>query len=116
MPSKPLHPCAQSGCRELTRERFCPAHKREETRRYERFERDPNHDKYYDARWKKIRAAFLRAHPLCERCRDEGRLTAATLVHHKIRVRAGGSHDPENLQALCPACHEAIHAAAGERF
>ncbi len=30
-------------------------------------------------------------------------------VHHKIPRARGGTNDPENLQALCSACHALIH-------
>lgn len=75
-----------------------------------------NHDKRrpnaaargYDARWRRLRLMFLRAHPLCEMCEADGRVVAAVDVHHKLALRDGGTHEASNLQALCHSCHSRI--------
>jgi 5-methylcytosine-specific restriction protein A len=85
-------------------------------RHYEKYQRDPLSRKRYDYRWSKIRAAYLAAHPLCELCQLCGRLTPAVLVHHKNPLAAGGTHDTENLQALCVTCHNAHHARDVSRW
>jgi 5-methylcytosine-specific restriction protein A len=56
---------------------------------------------------------FLRNHPLCEACMEQGRTTPATDVHHIIARRSGGPDEEGNLQALCHACHSA-KTARGE--
>lgn len=66
----------------------------------------------YDARWQKIRAAYLARHPLCERCKNDGKTTAAYLVHHKDRNSRNNRSD--NLEALCSICHDNEHI--NERF
>ena len=38
---------------------------------------------YKSTAWRKGRLAFLAQHPLCERCEASGRVTAATIVHHR---------------------------------
>lgn len=61
----------------------------------------------YGYRWRNVRAAFLREHPLCAECMRRGRLTPATDVDH-IKPHHGDPDlmwDEENLQALCHACH-----------
>jgi 5-methylcytosine-specific restriction protein A len=78
------------------------------SRDYERFERNPNTWKRYNHEWRKVRAAYLASHPLCERCESEGRLTPATEVHHKLPLASGGTNAWENLAALCKPCHSAI--------
>lgn len=48
------------------------------------------------------------AEPLCRICRDtHNRITAACEVDHIKPVASGGSHDRDNLQPLCRACHAA---------
>jgi len=54
----------------------------------------------YDRRWRRLRKAFLAAHPFCARCG-----APATDVDHIIPKAAGGADDWTNLQALCHACH-----------
>ena len=34
------------------------------------------------ARWRRCRSAVLAHEPLCRRCKERGRVTAATEVHH----------------------------------
>lgn len=55
--------------------------------------------------WKARRVrAIEAAKGRCQRC-----LTAsATQVHHRTYIRAGGEH-PEDLEALCAACHRREH-------
>lgn len=69
-------------------------------------------------RWRRLRIAYLSAHPLCEDCEQAGRTTPATEVHHIRPVEsAAGRHadmqelafNPCNLRALCKACHIEAH-------
>lgn len=53
----------------------------------------------YGRKWRLIRAAFLKAHPLCE-CGKP-----ATEVDHKLALRKGGSNAWSNLQPMCKPCH-----------
>lgn len=59
--------------------------------------------------WRVTRAAYLREHPLCERCKAGGRHVGATVVHHKVdrRERLDLALEPDNLEALCVSCHNA---------
>jgi 5-methylcytosine-specific restriction protein A len=116
VPYKPKKPCAYPGCPKLTDGRYCDEHAKAEARRYNRYGRDPESARRYGRTWKKVRAAFLAAHPLCEMCAAEGRLTPATLVHHKVRLTDGGTGETENLQALCAECHSRLHAECGDYF
>ena len=48
------------------------------------------------------------------RCGDCGdHLTGRYEVHHEISIRDGGSSDPQNLRALCLACHGAATERQG---
>lgn len=116
MPYKAKRPCAYLGCPKLTAGRYCENHTKAEAKRYNRYDRDPESNKRYGRSWARIRTAFLAAHPLCERCREEGRLTPAVMVHHKRRLIDGGTNDWNNLQALCSECHSRLHAESGDYF
>jgi 5-methylcytosine-specific restriction protein A len=62
----------------------------------------------YDWTWQKFRKVYLSEHPLCSDCETEGRVGAATDIHHKqkLRDRPELKYEEENLMALCKACHD----------
>ncbi|MFY9196753.1 MAG: HNH endonuclease [Bacillota bacterium] len=102
---KPKRPCSHPGCPELTDGRFCEPHAKQEHRRYNKYERDPESSKRYGRKWRKIRNRYISLHPLCEQCLKEDVLTRAEEVHHIKPLAQGGTHDDENLMALCKPCH-----------
>ena len=55
-------------------------------------------------------------HPFCELCYEKGILVETEEVHHKKKLRDGGTHDRDNLIALCKSCHSKIHAQQGDRW
>lgn len=59
----------------------------------------------YDKRWAKIRKLVLAECPLCQDCKDDGLVVAATDVDHIVPLARGGTHDRSNLRPLCHACH-----------
>lgn len=73
------------------------------------------------SRWLKLRKEVLNRYPLCQRCGQEGRIAAATEVHHVKPVEEALSYtekrslmyDPGNLMALCHDCHVRIHTELG---
>lgn len=75
----------------------------------------------HTARWVRLRRDKLSDHPLCERCQEQGRVTAATEVHHVIPVETAlTAQDKErlmfdyfNLRALCHQCHVQTHIDMG---
>jgi 5-methylcytosine-specific restriction enzyme A len=110
------HLCRAAGCLALVDAPriFCPAHqgyedarlKRESERATARWSR--HHDAhpewsalYHTARWRKLRAAHLKANPCCSRCPD-----TATNVDHIMPHRGDEAlaFDPGNLQSLCDRC------------
>jgi len=108
MPYKPKRPCSYSGCPELTHGQFCEAHAKRDAREYEKYRREPETHKRYGRVWKRIRDRYIATHPLCEQCRRDGRLTPALEVHHIKPLSEGGTHDVNNLMALCSSCHSGI--------
>ena len=115
MPKRPKRPCSHPGCSRLTDGQYCDKHRQIAERQYNRYQRDPDTNKRYGRAWKKIRARFLLQYPLCEQCRQEGRLTPAQEVHHILPLANGGTHDDNNLLALCKSCHSSITATSMNR-
>ena len=116
MPYKPKRPCSHPGCPLLTEERFCEEHDKQETKRYEKYDRDPVVKKRYGRTWKRVRDRFITAHPLCEKCLGKNKTTASTEVHHIKPLSQGGTNDYSNLMALCTSCHSEITAREGGRW
>ena len=122
MPRKPMRPCAYNGCPELTYGRYCAKHaetgkeqQREQQRRYNRYERDPEVVKKYDGRYRKLRELYINKHPLCEECLKHGRTVPAEEVHHIVPVKWGGKHSFDNFMALCQSCHTKKDKEIGAR-
>lgn len=67
-----------------------------------------NKDKRYNSyRWRKRRATFLKANPLCVDCELQALgPTPATVVDHRIQVSAGADFwDEKNWQPMCTTHH-----------
>jgi len=101
-------PCRQVGCPALLdRGGYCEAHKRDEYRRQDRF-RGSSSSRGYDRNWRKLRDAYIRAHPLCEiKTNCFAGPVLASEVDHRIPIvdRPDLRLDPANLQSACKACH-----------
>ena len=73
-----------------------------------RYPRESAASRGYDARWRRARAIYLSAHPLCVMCHELGKLTPAGVVDH-IRPHKGNQvlfWSEANWQALCAHCHD----------
>jgi len=86
-----------------------------EAKRYNKYSRGPDANRKYGRAWKKIRDRYAREHPLCEMCKEDGRLTSIDEVHHILPISQGGTHDRSNLMSLCKSCHNKIHLEIGDR-
>ena len=117
MPRKPRRPCGHPGCPRLAVEggQYCEEHTKTERDRYNRYERAPDVNKKYGRAWKRIRDLYAAAHPLCEMCLKEGRLTPVEEVHHILPISQGGDHRQSNLMSLCQSCHTKLHRELGDR-
>lgn len=116
MPRKPKRPCSHPGCPKLTDGRFCEEHQKEENRRYEKYDRDPVVRRRYGRVWKRIRDSYVKTHPFCEKCYENGVLVEVEEVHHIKPLAEGGTHERSNLISLCKSCHARIHAERGDRW
>jgi 5-methylcytosine-specific restriction protein A len=105
MPNKPLKPCNKAGCHELTRESYCEQHKKEK-HQYDK-NRGTAAQRGYGAKWRKARKYYLSANPLCVKCREEDKLSVATVVDHITPHKGdkGLFWDQNNWAALCASCH-----------
>ncbi len=64
----------------------------------------------YGNDWRKVRNAYINAHPLCEEHKRRGVPVLAVMVDHIVPLSEGGDRlSFENLQSLCNDCHEAKH-------
>lgn len=74
-------------------------------------ERGTARQRGYDAAWRRLRKAFLAAHPLCQ-CEDcqagVKRVTAATVVDHIVPIseRPDLRLEWSNLRAMSKPCHD----------
>lgn len=114
MPRKPKHPCAYPGCSQLVDGRYCEEHAKVRSSQYEKYQRSPETRQRYGRAWKRIRDSYVKQHPFCEICYEKGVLVETEEVHHKKPLSEGGTHDKENLIALCKSCHSKIHAKKGD--
>lgn len=116
MPYRPKRPCSYPGCSRLTDGRYCEEHQKIVTAHYNQHERDPESKRRYGRAWRRIRDGYLSEHPMCEKCQQAGKLTAAVEVHHIKPLSKGGTHAEANLMALCKKCHSEITAREGGRW
>lgn len=120
MPKRAKRPCSFPGCAQLVSVGdggLCEAHRKAQDKKYKRERTDKDEQLLYtSAQWRKLRKMQLHRHPLCERCESQGRVTPATLVHHRTEVKAGGERfDMQNLASLCVPCHESMHRRGAVR-
>ena len=78
---------------------------------------------YKSNQWEKCRQSYLRSVCyLCERCKAQGLITPAKIVHHKIYLTPENIHDPNialsfsNMEALCQECHNKEHFKSKKRY
>ncbi len=105
MPYKPNTPCKHPGCNKLVPSgtRYCDNHKllhKDEIRSAA--------SRGYDRKWQKARLLFLKANPLCVKCKEAGVYTKATVVDHIVPHRGDKTlfWDTNNWQPLCKKCHD----------
>lgn len=79
---------------------------------------------YNTSQWRKLRQAYISAHPLCERCLEDNIITPAVEVHHITPISTATSElqmkdlgfNESNLMALCEKCHHELHKKQGSHY
>ena len=105
MPTAPLKPCQQLGCKALVPRGYCADHG--PPRPPPGLARINPHRHLYNRRWEKARRIYLIEHPLCVDCDDHGLTEPATEVDHIVPHRGDPAifWNTDNWQALCKPCH-----------
>lgn len=77
---------------------------------------------YWTPQWRRCKADYMKkVGGICERCKAQGRLVPAEIIHHKVYLTQENKDDPniayafENLEALCRTCHNKEHSSPYER-
>ena len=89
-------------------------------------ERELRKKAYNSAIWRKVRALYIREHPLCEKCLENGIVNAGSAefplnVHHirspflNNEINWDLLGDNNNLMTLCQQCHQKIHHKEDQR-
>jgi len=101
VPMKPAKPCKHPSCPNLTHDYYCDDHK-------SLYVRESGSKRGYNYKWQKLRKQFLKRHPLCEACKQNGKYVTATVVDHIIPHRGNENlmWDEGNWQSLCKRCHD----------
>ncbi|WP_212925341.1 HNH endonuclease [Oceanobacillus sp. J11TS1] len=112
---KPLRPCREIGCNNLTRKTWCDSHAnmaQESDRIYNQYKRNSKANAFYHSpEWRRVRElALIRDNHLCQRCLKEKKITKAQVVHHIVELLVDWSKrlDLDNLESLCHSCHNRI--------
>ncbi|OGA13740.1 MAG: hypothetical protein A3H32_14360 [Betaproteobacteria bacterium RIFCSPLOWO2_02_FULL_63_19] len=111
MPARPLRPCAAPGCGALVVTGRCALH-RVADRRAQDVVRGSTTERGYDWAWRKLRARYLDANPLCEcdECKaGKLKVTVAQVVDHRIAIedRPDLRLEWSNLRSMSKAHHDA---------
>lgn len=103
MPMKPRKPCGHAGCPNLTYNYYCDEHEQ-----LHRGDRMSSGKRGYGSKWQKKKSSYLRRHPLCCACLQQGVYTKATVVDHIIPHRGDKFlfWDESNWQSMCKPCHD----------
>ena len=73
---------------------------------------------YNSPRWRRKQKAILRRdHYQCQLCKRYGRISEATIVHHKLELAEYPelAMDDDNLVSVCRKCHNKLHDEKGAK-
>jgi len=67
-----------------------------------------NQDFYNSKEWRELRAWYVKKHPLCVTCRENGIAKPVQIVDHIVEIKDGGSLlCVTNLMSMCNLHHNA---------
>ncbi len=105
-------PCRVSRCRHRTTQtngycdRHQPVHRQQGWASWQK-DKGTVTERGYGSPWQRLRLEILkRDDDLCQQCLKTGRLTRASHVDHIVPKARGGDDTFDNLQSLCPSCHQ----------
>ena len=113
MPISPKRTCNHPGCPNTSHKSYCEQHhieleqrRLDNSRSYEQG-RGTSTERGYNWQWRKERAVYLKANPLCVHCKAKGIVKPATELDHIIPHRGDKQlfDDKDNRQGLCKPCH-----------
>ena len=103
--------CAEPGCPELTATARCDTHRKaHKTAARKRY---PHNN--YGPGWAKVRARQLRVEPDCRTCGQLASVVDHIVPIHHFAAPAIAHHD-DNLQSMCPSCHNRKTATIDSAF
>lgn len=103
MPTAAKRPCNKHPSTLLGRGDKCPICTKDKDKG-----RQSAHKRGYGVMWRKARAVYLFDNPLCVHCEQEDKITAASVVDHRIPHKGDNRlfWDRSNWQGLCKRCHD----------
>ena len=110
MALRPKTLCCWAGCgKTIDQGRYCDKHQAvyEANENKRKAIRNIDHSKMYTWNWRKYSQNYIKAHPLCRICLEDGKIIPATEVDH-ITPHKGDKDlfwQEENHQPLCKPCH-----------
>lgn len=108
MATKSKRACRQPGCRALTDDGWCEAHRPAKRKsRPWRTTVTSAHKRGYGAVWRRLRIMVLARDPVCVVCRR----VPAIQADHIVPKASGGADVLANLRGLCRRCHDRKTAA-----
>jgi 5-methylcytosine-specific restriction protein A len=111
MPFKARRACLHPSCNKTYDGpgAYCDEHKAQHDagKRYNEQSRDMERLRFErSTTWRKIRAAYLARHPLCEDCLKDHKVEVAQEVHHiNGNYKSKQDNMDDNLMALSTSCH-----------
>ena len=103
--------CQAMGCGTIVKDKaWCEQHQpaRPKDRRKSASQRG------YGVVWRRFRRKYLADYPLCEDCKERGRVSPAEEVHHIKKLADGGDKlDEDNCMGLCKV-HHTVRTNRGE--
>ena len=81
--------------------------KEREERRQKGYSKASRDGFYNSSEWRTLRSGYIAENPLCEHCKQYGKLTPGQVVDHikPVHLNPELSLDWDNLQTLCHSCH-----------
>ena len=110
MALRPKTICNWAGCgKTIDQGRYCDKHQAvyEANENRRKAIRNVDHSKMYTWNWRKYSHNYIKAHPLCRICLEDGKIIPATEVDH-ITPHKGDKNlfwQEDNHQPLCKPCH-----------